>query len=123
GLLGWLRFLPLGAELPVWGNVLIAAGLAGAFYGAIIGAVQRDATTVLAYSSISQIGIMLAGIGCALAAPEAGGEIVAALAVYALHHAFAKSALFFGVGAVRRGVQSRMGSLALRAALLLPAAA
>lgn len=123
GLLGWLRLLPLGSELPRWGGVLIGLGIAGVIYGAVVGVLQRDVRSVLAYSSISQMGIMLAGVGAALKAPGSATVIAVALAIYALHHAFAKGALLLGVGVAARGSRERIRRAAIRAGLLLPALA
>lgn len=122
GLYGWLRFLPLGGvALPEAGAFVIGAGLLGAFYGAAVGITQRDAKTVLAYSSISQMGIVTIGVGAALVAPASAPLIVAAVAFYALHHALAKGALFLGVG-VARGARAANRAWVL-AGLALPAAA
>lgn len=99
GLLGWMRFLPLGeASLPEWGWLCISAGLFGAFYGVAIGLFQDDKKTILAYSSISQMGIMIMGIGIGLLRAEAWPVVMTALLIYALHHAFAKGALFLATG-------------------------
>lgn len=99
GLLGWLRFLPLGeVSLPEWGALCIAAGLAAAAYGVVVGLTQDEPKTVLAYSSVSQMGLMLTGIGIGLSAPEAWPAALSAVLLYALHHGLAKGALFLGVG-------------------------
>lgn len=99
GLLGWLRFLPLGASaLPEWGALFMGAGLFAAFGGVGVGLTQRNPKTVLAYSSISQMGLMTTGVGLALALPERASQVLAAVAVYACHHGLTKGALFLGVG-------------------------
>jgi formate hydrogenlyase subunit 3/multisubunit Na+/H+ antiporter MnhD subunit len=117
GLLGWLRFLPLGtAELPGFGAVCLAAGLAAAFYAIAVGLGQRDPKTILAYSSVSQMGFMTAALGVALAAPAAAAGVISAILFYALHHALAKGALFLGTGvagAVRPGRARRLVMLGL----------
>ncbi|HUG37583.1 MAG TPA: proton-conducting transporter membrane subunit, partial [Candidatus Limnocylindrales bacterium] len=80
GLLGWLRFLPLGeAALPHWGAAVAALGVVAAFFGVIVGMTQTDPKTVLAYSSISQIGVMNVGVGLALAEPMGAAAAVAAV--------------------------------------------
>lgn len=96
GVLGWLRFLEPPALTPGWGDFLIVGGLITAFYGAVIGVSQINSKTVLAYSSISQIGIITVGAGAWLLT---GGDQAALSAVllYAMHHALAKGALFLGV--------------------------
>ncbi len=103
GLLGWLRLLPLEAgAVPEWGRLLMAAGAAAAFYGALVGLTQREPRVVLAYSSISQMGIMTVGVGGAVGAPGGGGALLSAVSLYALHHGFAKAALFLGAGVAER---------------------
>ena len=64
GLLGWLRFLPLGeATVPALGAVILGLGLFAAFFGVVAGLVQRQPKTLLAYSSISQMGLMTLAVG------------------------------------------------------------
>jgi formate hydrogenlyase subunit 3/multisubunit Na+/H+ antiporter MnhD subunit len=124
GLLGWLRFLPLGqAAIPDWGYGVAAAGLAAAFYGAGVGLVQKDAKTVLAYSSISQMGLITVPMGLGLAAPAGWPSALMAVAVYAVHHALAKGALFFGVGVARTAARNAGQLRWIMAGLLLPALA
>jgi formate hydrogenlyase subunit 3/multisubunit Na+/H+ antiporter MnhD subunit len=99
GLLGWLRFLPLGeVALPGWGALMIGAGLAAAFFGVLIGVTQHDAKTALAYSSISQMGLINVAVGIGLSNPAAWPTTLAACLAYATHHGLAKGALFLGVG-------------------------
>jgi formate hydrogenlyase subunit 3/multisubunit Na+/H+ antiporter MnhD subunit len=101
GLLGWLRFLPVGTmALPSLGAALMLLGVAATLLAAIAGVTQREIKTVLAYSSISQMGFMTVGVGAALALPQPAPLLLLAVAVYAVHHAIAKAALFLGVSAV-----------------------
>jgi hydrogenase-4 component B len=102
GLLGWLVTLPLGqAGLEAWGTVMIITGLVGAFGGALVGVHQNRPRVVLAYSSVSQMGLATAGVGAWLARPELGTLFVAAITVFALHHAVAKATLFLGTDVAR----------------------
>lgn len=100
GLLGWLRLLPLGEgpALEGWGLLLMAVGLLAVFYAAFVGIAQRNPKTVLAYSSVSQMGLVTTAIGLGLAVPARWPEISAIVLFLALHHALAKGALFLGVG-------------------------
>jgi formate hydrogenlyase subunit 3/multisubunit Na+/H+ antiporter MnhD subunit len=124
GLLGWLRFLPLGeVALPGWGSLCMAAGLAAAFYGVAIGVTQDNAKTVLAYSSISQMGFMTVALGVGLAVPEAWPLALAAVLLYALHHALAKGALFLGVGVAKVASDGVWQRRLILIGLLLPALA
>jgi formate hydrogenlyase subunit 3/multisubunit Na+/H+ antiporter MnhD subunit len=102
GLLGWMNLLPLGvAAYNGWSTALIALGIVTAFYAVVFGLGQSDAKTNLAYSSISQMGLMTVGVGIGLAAPEAWPLVGTIVAVYALSHGLAKGALFLGVGVHR----------------------
>jgi formate hydrogenlyase subunit 3/multisubunit Na+/H+ antiporter MnhD subunit len=122
GLLGWIRFLPFGADpLPGLGTALIAAGVAGAFYGVILGSLQREPKTVLAYSTVSQIGYMTVACGIALLRPAYAAIAVLALVHYAAHHAFAKGALFLSVGVAPRRTHPRMRRMWLYLGAGLPA--
>jgi formate hydrogenlyase subunit 3/multisubunit Na+/H+ antiporter MnhD subunit len=104
GLLGWLRFLPLGeAELRTAGLVLVVLGLAGAFGAVVAGLAQRELKTVLAYSTVSQMGVMTALVGVAAAAPAARELALTSVLVYAVHHGLAKGALFVGAGIAGSG--------------------
>ena len=58
--------------LPGWGEALAWLGFVSAFYGVAIGITQRNPKTMLAYSSISQMGVIAAALGMALAAPTRG---------------------------------------------------
>jgi formate hydrogenlyase subunit 3/multisubunit Na+/H+ antiporter MnhD subunit len=104
GLLGWLRFLPPGdGELAGWGQTLIIMGLAGIFFGVVLGLLQHQPRLLLGYSSISKMGVLTLGTGAMLAWPEAAPALVSALALYAAHHALVKGGLFLGLGLVERG--------------------
>ena len=116
GVLGWLRFLsPAGAALE-YGGVLVGAGLATAFFGAAIGVSQVNPKTVLAYSSISQIGLITVSVGAWLITGDTSQAALVAVLLYVMHHGMAKGALFLGVGFAGAGRR-------VLAVLLLPALA
>ncbi|NGP52697.1 complex I subunit 5 family protein [Thioalkalivibrio sp. XN8] len=99
GLVAWLRFFPVGElALPSWGLALAALGLGTACYGVLAGLPQREPKTVLAYSSVSQMGLMTLGVGIGLAWPERWPLVQAALLVYIVHHGLLKGSLFLGAG-------------------------
>ena len=97
-ILGMIRFLPLETAITDWGTALAAAGLFAAIYGVVIGITRRDPKVVLAYSSVSQIGFMVAIIGMGMIAGD--GRAALATAFYAAHHILVKGALFLSVGVV-----------------------
>lgn len=99
GLLGWVRLFPFGSSaLTDWGSGLIILGLVSSFYGAVLGITQRDPKTLLAYSSISQIGVMTVLFGLGASSPGVWPFLLPVIAFYALHHGLSKGALFLGSG-------------------------
>ena len=101
GLLGWLRFIPFGElPFPMLGQIGMLLGSFAVFYGVGVGLLQNRPKTVLAYSSISQMGLMALLTGVALATPQLWPVIFFTLIVFSLHHGFAKATLFLALGAV-----------------------
>ena len=116
GVIGLIRFLPLDAAFPGWGEALVWAGFISAFYGVAIGVTQRDPKTMLAYSSISQMGVIAAALGMGLAGADQA--VATNVAFYAANHVLVKAALFLTLGAVAR-LDGRARTLALILATLL----
>lgn len=116
GIIGLIRFLPSGEALPAAGQLLAVAGFVTAFYGVLVGLTQRHPKAVLAYSSVSQMGVVAAVLGLGLAAGDGRAGIAAAF--YAAHHVLVKGALFLAVGVAAAGMQGRRGWV-LAPALLL----
>ena len=95
-----------------WGLVPLAFGLFSALYGVIFAAAQTDMKRLLAYSSIENIGIIFTGLGLAIVFLGVGMSALGALALVALlyhtlNHAFMKSLLFLGTGAVLHSTGER----------------
>jgi len=116
GILGLMRFLPLEAALPQWALVLTWLGLATAWAGVLLGLPQRQPKAVLAYSTMSQMGLLVAVIGAAMGTPGAGATHAAA-SLYAVHHGLAKGALFLSVGLLTGGGRYARAVLAVAALL------
>jgi formate hydrogenlyase subunit 3/multisubunit Na+/H+ antiporter MnhD subunit len=116
GVIGLLRFLPLDATLPDWGVALATVGLLSAFYGVALGITQANPKTVLAYSSVSQMGLVATVLGMGLAAGDGGAMM--GTAFYAAHHVLAKGALFLAVGVVAATGAGRLWPVLLPAAVL-----
>lgn len=117
GVIGLIGFLPFGAALPNCGEALAALGLFSAFYGVAIGLTQQNPKTVLAYSSISQLGVIAAVLGMGLAAGDKGAPLDAAF--YAAHHVLVKGALFLAIGVAAATSARRLWLLALLPACVL----
>ena len=124
GLLGALRFAPIGINLPAGGaDALIWLGVASAMFGVAVGLMQSNAKAVLAYSSISQMGLIAIGVGVTLGAGDRAPSAAWALVLmYAVHHGLAKAALFLGVAFAPLALPRRQGRL-VAVGLLVPAAA
>ncbi len=117
GIYGMLRFL-LGflvgtGIIPAWwGLVVLSIGAVTALVGILYSVVQDDLKRLLAYSSIENIGIILAGLGAALTFYAyhliALAAIVAiAMLYHVLNHAVYKGLLFLGAGSVNHATGTR----------------
>jgi NADH-quinone oxidoreductase subunit L len=92
---------------PASAAVVACVGIGTALYAATIAVAQHDIKRVLAYSTISQLGYMFAGVGA--------GAYVAGM-FHLTTHAFFKALLFLGAGAVIHALAGeqdlrRMGGL------------
>jgi NADH-quinone oxidoreductase subunit L len=76
---------------PATMETVAAVGIATAVFAATMGLVQTDIKKILAYSTVSQLGYMFAGLGV--------GAFAAGL-FHVMTHAFFKALLFLGAGAV-----------------------
>ena len=90
--MGWAPGEPITPAM----NVLAVIGSFTALFAATIAVGQNDVKRVLAYSTISQLGYMIAALGV--------GAYVAA-AFHLLTHAFFKALLFLGSGSVIHGLE------------------
>jgi len=102
GMIGWLKFFPFevtqASTFYHLGLFTVCLGTFGAFYAAIKGITQKDPKAVLAYSTVSQMGILSACFGVILAFPSLKEPMTIAIIFYAIHHGLAKSVLFLSVG-------------------------
>lgn len=93
------RMSPLLVLTP---SVLMTASVLGgitALLGALIALFQHDLKRVLAYSTVSQLGYMFLGIGCAASVDLVGVAVMAAM-FHLFTHAFFKALLFLSAGNV-----------------------
>jgi formate hydrogenlyase subunit 3/multisubunit Na+/H+ antiporter MnhD subunit len=107
----------LNVQIGWWGTLALALGLITALYGVIFAAVQSDMKRLLAWSSIENIGVIVAAFGLTLIFYTDGKGALAALTLtallyHALNHAFFKGLLFVGTGSVLHATGVRqMGHL------------
>jgi formate hydrogenlyase subunit 3/multisubunit Na+/H+ antiporter MnhD subunit len=111
---GMLRitFDLLHVQLWWWGVAALALGLLTALFGVIFAAAQTDMKRLLAYSSIENIGVIVAAIGLAIVfqaneKPLLAGIALTAALYHALNHAFFKSLLFLATGSVLHSTRER----------------
>jgi hydrogenase-4 component B len=107
----------LNLQIGWWGTLALTLGLLTALYGVIFAAVQSDMKRLLAWSSIENIGVIVAAFGLTLIFYTDGKGALAALTLtallyHALNHAFFKGLLFVGTGSVLHATgERRMGKL------------
>ena len=81
---------------PLAQSVVMGVGAATAFFAATIAVGQSDIKRVLAYSTISQLGFMVAAVGM--------GAMVAGM-FHPVTHAFFKALVFLAAGSVIQGIE------------------
>jgi len=123
GALGWLKLAPsAGLDVSAAAPALVALGLVTAFAAVAIGVTQRGIKTALAYSTISQMGLLLVAYA-ALTLQPSDQRALAVIGLFALHHGLTKAALFLACGcapaasALRRALLG-LSTLSLAAAPL-----
>ncbi|WP_264776311.1 hydrogen gas-evolving membrane-bound hydrogenase subunit E [Deinococcus aetherius] len=88
------KFGLLFGSSPLWGGIIVPVGLATLVWGAWIALRQTDLKALLAYSTVSQLGLLMSLYGLA----DAEGRFTAT--AHLLNHAAFKAALFFVVGII-----------------------
>ena len=99
------RLFPLFAVNEEALSIVIIVGLVSALFAAVIACTQTDIKRVLAYSTMSQIGYMMFALGVSGTGGENGLGYTASM-FHLFTHAFFKSLLFLGAGAVIHLVHS-----------------
>lgn len=110
----WLLATPhipsTGFTIPQWwGWVLLLAGVGSAFFAVLKGLGQANLKRLLAYSSVENMGLMLAGLGVSVVGMGFGQNWVAFLGAAAcllhmLNHAWFKGLLFLCAGEILHAV-------------------
>ncbi|GAB4462452.1 MAG: NAD(P)H-quinone oxidoreductase subunit 5 [Elainellaceae cyanobacterium] len=94
------RMFPVFENIPTAMNVIAYTGAVTAFLGASIAITQNDIKKGLAYSTMSQLGYMVMGMGV--------GAYTAGL-FHLMTHAYFKAMLFLGSGSVIHGMEGVVG--------------
>ncbi|MGE5516485.1 MAG: hydrogenase 4 subunit B [Bacteroidota bacterium] len=95
-----------------WGAAMMVVGGISAVMGVLYAVMQDDIKTLLAYSTVENVGIVVIGLGLAVAFKDDGEKSLAALALvaglyHAINHAIIKTLLFLGAGSVITATGSR----------------
>ena len=95
-----------------WGLPLIALGIASALLGALRANMEEDIKTVLACSTIENVGLVSIGLGIALCARGADLAALSSLAagaalLHTMAHGGFKTLLFLAAGSIQYGAGSR----------------
>lgn len=91
---------PVWERAALFGLVVLWLGMATMLIAIVIGLGQRQAKRLLAWSSVSQMGFILAGLGAGAWLGPEGAMGTAGGLLHAINHALFKACLFLGIGAV-----------------------
>ncbi|MBC7292153.1 MAG: DUF4040 domain-containing protein [Actinotalea sp.] len=96
-----MRFSPPFADTTLWTVTLVTAGLVTTVVGAVFALQQHDLKALLAYSTVSQLGWIVALVGVGT------DEALAVAGLHTFAHALFKATLFMLVGIIDREAGSR----------------
>ncbi|MCC5886029.1 MAG: hypothetical protein JJT88_06295, partial [Gammaproteobacteria bacterium] len=119
GLLGWLRFLPTeiyGASPPILALAML--GLTAAFYAAVMGLTRSRPKAILAWSTVSQLGLLLVLFAAASVGELERALLLPIIGIWVLHHGLNKAALFLATVCAPTLTRWRLLLLALPALAL-----
>ncbi|MDE3225587.1 MAG: hydrogenase 4 subunit B, partial [Nitrospirota bacterium] len=103
----------LGGQFPWWwGFTILAVGAVSALLGVMYALMEHDLKSLLAFSSVENIGIILLGIGAGMTFQAYGLKEFAALGLLAglyhtINHALFKALLFLGAGSLLYATHTR----------------
>lgn len=96
-----LRFSPLFHDVAAWQVLLLSSGLITTFVGGWFAIQATDLKKLMAYSTVSQLGLIVVAIG--VGTPMA----LAAAMIHTITHALFKSGLFMVVGVIDHATHTR----------------
>ncbi|GAB3780153.1 DUF4040 family protein [Nocardioides pacificus] len=96
-----LRFSEAFSEVLVWNALLISVGLFTAAMAALFAFQQHDLKRLMAYSTVSQLGLITAAIGVGTE------KALTAAVIHTIAHALFKSGLFMMVGVIDHSAGTR----------------
>ncbi len=114
GIYGIIRMIFLMPEPPfMWGGILLVLGSISCILGVVSAICQHDLKRLLAYHSVENIGIIVMGLGLAIAGisahrPELYIPGIAGALLHVWNHSLFKSLLFMGAGSVLHSTGTRL---------------
>jgi hydrogenase-4 component B len=90
----------LAGNVQMLGFAIIVIAVATMLAGMVMALVQRDIKRTLAYSSISQMGFILFGVGCLAFLGGEGAMGMAGSLYHVINHAFFKGCFFLAAGSI-----------------------
>ena len=108
-----LRFLIMNDCTSLFiGYVALVLGIVSAVWGVLFALMEHDLKRLLAYSTVENIGLLIAGVGVTLLCKCTAHPIIAAFALagvlfHVVNHGLFKSLLFLGAGAVDTQAHTR----------------
>lgn len=108
GIYGIVRFAMFFGKPPLWwGELLLIIGALSGIFGILYALTQGELKTLLAYSSVENIGVIALGLGMGFLGMAINSPLVALLGfsgsfLHVINHAFFKGLLFLSAGAVLR---------------------
>ncbi len=88
------RFYPILGEHPAWGYLVIGLGMTTMIAGGLLALRAHDLKAILAYGTISQLGLIVTLLG------YGGEEAIIGSTLHLYNHAAAKAAMFMVVGII-----------------------
>jgi len=92
--------VPAGDFMFILGNAVMWIGIVTMLAGATMALLQTNMKRILAYSSVSQMGYIITGVGCATFLSLEGGMGYTGAIYHVINHAFFKAGLFMMVGTI-----------------------
>jgi hydrogenase-4 component B len=90
----------LASDVQMLGFAIIWIAVATMFIGMLLALAQNDLKRTLAYSSVSQMGYILFGVGCMTYLGAEGAMGMAGSLYHIINHAFFKGCLFLAAGSI-----------------------
>lgn len=102
GIIGLIKLIPFAyLSGPTISTILIIWGVGQSIMASLYGITQKDPKTVLAYSSVSQMGLAVCLLGIALQKNIPETFFIITILFFIIHHGVTKSALFLAVGHIK----------------------